>query len=40
MIDGQLWLLVAFMVFTIIFAGALGVLCSKWMKRRSEMDPD
>ena len=33
----QLWLLIAFMVFTIALMGGLSVLIAKYMKRRDEM---
>ena len=37
--EGQLPLLIAFMVFVLAVMGGLAVLFSKYMKRRSEM-PD
>ena len=38
--EGQLPLLISFMSFTIVFMGALGVLCSKYIKQRNEIDKD
>jgi len=36
--EGQLPLLLSFMVFTIAFMGGLGVLCSKYIKQKAEID--
>jgi hypothetical protein len=36
--EGQLPLLLSFMTFTIVFMGVLGVLCSKYIKQRAEID--
>jgi len=36
--EGQLPLLISFMVFTIAFMGGLSVLCSKYIKQRAELD--
>jgi len=38
--DGQLPLLVAFMVFVIVLMGGLSILFSKYIKRRSKMDDE
>lgn len=40
MADGQLWLLIAFMVFTLALMGGLTVLIAKYMKRRHQIDED
>jgi hypothetical protein len=38
--EGQLPLLISFMAFTIVFMGGIGVLCSKYVKQRAEIDRD
>jgi|GEM_PF-745122 hypothetical protein len=38
--EGQLPLLISFMVFTIAFMGGIGVVCGKYMKQRSDMHED
>ena len=36
----QLWLLIAFMVFTIALMGGLSVLIAKYMKKRQQIEED